>query len=239
LTLVNCSTTCKIDLKLKILRFISFSPQSIIGLTKKAGSMVPFHPIIVHFPIALTFILPLLMLVFIFMIKKNKMSHYAWLIIIGLQIATSISGYVAMNAGENEEDQVEKVVSKKIIGEHEEAAEVFVGSTVILLVLSIAAFFLKKELQFPVTLGICVLSLVSCFLAYKAGESGGELVYKYGAARAYATTSTEGLLPTPGMNTSESSAPSDDNESLKADDNDYGSADEIEDVEDDEGKQED
>jgi hypothetical protein len=41
------------------------------------------------------------------------------------------------------------------------------------------------------------------------------------------------------MNTSESSAASDDNESLKTDDNDYSSADEIEDVEDDEGKQED
>jgi hypothetical protein len=44
-----------------------------------------------------------------------------------------------------------------------------------------------------------------------------------------------GLLPTPGLNTSES----DENESLKSDDNDYGNSDEAEDVEDDESKQED
>jgi uncharacterized membrane protein len=197
---------------------------------------VPFHPVIVHFPLALAFILPILMLIFIFMIKKNKMSQQAWLIIIGLQIATTLTGYIAMNAGENEEDAVEKVVNKKLIHEHEEAAEVFVGSTVIVLVLSVAAFFLRKEVQFPVYLGVCLLSLVSCFLAYKAGELGGELVYKHGAAGAYSDSPSMGILPTPGMNTSES----DENESLKADDNDYGAADEVdEDVEDDEVKQED
>lgn len=198
---------------------------------------VPFHPVIVHFPLALAFILPILMLVFIFMIKKNKMSHQAWLIIIGLQIATTLTGYVAMNAGENEEDAVEKVMNKKFIHAHEEAAEVFVGSTVIVLVLSLAAFFLRKEVQFPVYLGVCFLSLVSSFLAYKAGESGGELVYKHGAAGAYSGNVPMGLLPTPGMNTSESDG---ENESLKADDNDYGASDEVEDdIEDDELKQED
>ena len=105
------------------------------------------------------------------------------------------------------------------------------------LVLSLAAFFLRKEVQFPVYLGVCFLSLISCFLAYKAGESGGELVYKHGAGSAYSSNAPMGLLPTPGMHTSESDG---ENESLKADDNDYGASDEVEDnIEDDELKQED
>lgn len=203
---------------------------------------LPLHPIIVHFPIALTFILPLMILAFAYMIKVNKMSNSAWLIIIGLQIATTVTGYVALETGETEEHQVEKVVDKKIIHAHEESAEIFVGSTVLALVLSVAAFFLRKELQFMVQLGIALVSLVSCYLAYNTGHSGGGLVYEHGAASAYAQVMTSGenesLLPTPGMNTSESPMPVDENESLKADDNDYGNSDEDE-TEDEESKQED
>lgn len=198
---------------------------------------VPFHALIVHFPLALSVILPVLMLVFILMIKKNKMSHHAWLIILGLQFATTITGYIAMDAGENEEDLVEKIVDKRIIHEHEEAAEVFVGSTVVVLVLSLAAFFLRKEVQFPVYLGVCFLSLISVYLGYKTGSLGGELVYRYGAAGAYSSNASMGLLPTPALNTSESTD-LDENESLKTDENDYGSADE-QDIEDEELKQED
>lgn len=203
---------------------------------------VPFHPVIVHFPIALTFILPVLMLVFAFMIKSNKMSHQTWLIIIGLQIATTVTGYISLESGEDQEHLVSKVVDKKIIHEHEEAAEIFVGSTVIALVVSVAAFFLRNEIQFFVHLFITLISLVSCYLAYNAGGSGGELVYRHGAASAYVKGSSSSednsLLPTPELNTSESSMPVDENESLKKDDNDYGNSDEDE-LEDEDSKQED
>jgi uncharacterized membrane protein len=191
---------------------------------------VPFHPIIVHFPLAITFLLPVLVLIFALMIKSNKMSQKAWLIIIGLQVLTTATGYISLESGEEAEEVAERVVQKKVIHEHEERAEIFVGSTVLALILSIAAFFLRKEIQYLVQLGICLVTLVSCFLAYRTGESGGELVYRYGAASAYAQefdngSAQEGLLPTPGMNTSESAHPGEENESLKADDNDYGSSD--------------
>lgn len=203
---------------------------------------VPFHPIMVHFPIALSFLLPILILIFAFMIKSQKMSHQMWLVIIGLQIATTITGYVALDSGEKEEHTVEKVLEKKYIQHHEESAEIFVGSTVLALVLSIGIYFLRKEMQFYLQLGICALTLISCYLVYTTGHSGGELVYRYGAASAYAETTIQaapqGILPTPGMNTSESPMPTE-NESLKKDDNDYGNADESSEVEDDDSKQED
>jgi uncharacterized membrane protein len=185
--------------------------------------MVPLHPAVVHFPIAVTFLLPVLIVVFAMMIRANKMTPKGWLIIVGLQLAVVISGYVSLETGETEEHKVEKVISKSLIHEHEEAAEIFVGSTVIALVLSIAAFFIRKEIGFKLKLGIAVLTLISCYLAYRTGELGGELIYKHGGASAYGDE-TSGLLPTPGLNTSESSTP--ENESLKPDDNDYGNADE-------------
>lgn len=139
----------------------------------------------------------------------------------GLQLAVVISGYVSLETGETEEETVSRVVSKDYIHEHEEAAEIFVGSTVLALVLSIAVFFIRKEIQFPVTISIAVIGLISCYLAYKTGQLGGELVYKHGAASAYGhVEETSGLLPTPGIQTSESSV--EENESLKTDDNDYG-----------------
>lgn len=203
---------------------------------------IPFHPVVVHFPIALSFVLPILILVFAYMIKAKKMSHQAWLVIIGLQIFTTVSGYVALETGEDEEHQVQKVVDKKIIHEHEENAEIFVGSTVVALVLSVAVFFLKQELQFAVKIVICLVSMLSAYLAYNTGHSGGLLVYRHGAAGAYAETENslnQGLLPTPGMNTSESAMPVDENESLKADDSDYGNSDEEDQFSDEEYKQED
>lgn len=201
--------------------------------------MVPVHPLIVHFPIVLTFILPILIVVFAYMIKINKATPKSWLIIIGLQLAVVVTGYISLETGETEEHNVEKVVSKKIIHEHEEAAEIFVGSTVLALVLSIGAFFIRKEIGFPVKLGIAALTLVSCYLAYRTGLLGGELVYKHGAASVYTDGTSEGLLPTPGMNTSESPMPVNENESLKADENDYGNADEIIESPEEMGKQED
>jgi uncharacterized membrane protein len=205
----------------------------------------PLHPFIVHFPIAFSVLIPFLAILFAVMIKKNKMAPSLWLVIIGLQLATTILGYVALETGETEEHTVEKVVDKAIIHEHEEASEIFVGSTVIVLALSIAAYFLRAEFLYPVQLIIAGLGFISLYLGISTGKLGGALVYEHGAASAYAqvisTSQTEpvGILPTPGENTSETPIPVDENESLKKDDNDYGNNDDVEEVEDDEAKQED
>ncbi len=201
---------------------------------------VPLHPLVVHFPLVLAFILPALMLTFTLMIKNNKMAPRVWLVILGLQFVLVGSGYLASKTGENEEDLVEKVVAKSLIHEHEDASEVFIGVTVIALVLSIAAFFVKKEIQFPLKLGVVFVSLIACYLAYRTGHLGGELVYKHGAASAYVNSSeVQSLLPTPGLNTSESPVPKNSNESLNEDENDYGNSDESSEVSDEDSKQED
>lgn len=174
--------------------------------------MLPFHPSIAHLPIVASLLIPLLVLVFAFMIRTNRMSPTAWLVILGLQIFTTATGYISLESGEAEEHTVEKVLQKKLIHEHEEAAELFVGSTVLALVLGVAAFFIRKEFQLYLYIGIVLISTLSCFLGIRAGGLGGDLVYKHGAASAYARPAEEGvesqgILPTPGKNTSESAFP--------------------------------
>lgn len=205
---------------------------------------VPFHPAIVHFPIALSFVLPILILFFALMIRLNKMSSTAWVVVIGLQVLTTATGYIALDSGEKEEPVVEKVLEKKFIQQHEETAEIFVGTTVLALVLSVGAFFLRKELQFAVQLAIFFVSLVSCYFVASTASLGGKLVYDHGAGRAYVKEPIlgpppESLLPTPGLDTSESGQPANESESLKRDENDYGNADEINEIEDEDSKQED
>jgi len=171
--------------------------------------LLPFHPSVVHLPIVISFILPILILIFSLMIKKNAMGAKAWLVIVGLQFFTTGTGYLALETGEVEEDVVERIVAKKLIGEHEEAAELFVGSTVIALVLGISAFFIRREFQFKIQMALVLISFISAYLAFRAGKLGGELVYKHGAAQAYITESTkvngeQEILPNSGKSTSES-----------------------------------
>lgn len=176
--------------------------------------MLPWHPSIVHFPLALAFLLPFGILIQTILIKKSLVPAKAWIGIILLQAVITGSGYIAMETGENDEKIVKTVMEKKYIHEHEEAAEKFVGVTVLTLALSVAVYFLSPALQFPIRLGILALSLLSCYLAYETGHRGGELVYIHGAADAYDIENSDepleeenGILPTPGMNTSESEYP--------------------------------
>ena len=190
---------------------------------------LPLHPMIVHFPLSLSIIVPILILIFAYMIKINKMTRKAWFIVIGIQLAVVVSGYVSLETGETEEDLVEKVVASKYIHDHEEAAEIFVGSAVVVLALAVGVFFIRKELQFPVKIVIATIAFVSSYLAYDTGMRGGELVYAHGAASAYVIqeSGVDSILPTPGLNTSESPMPTDENESFKTDENDYGNTDEV------------
>ncbi len=206
---------------------------------------IPFHPLIAQFPMAMAFLLPPLVVVFAYFIRVNKLSTSAWLIIVGLQLATTVTGYMAIDSGVTEEKMVERAVPKVFVSEHEAAANIFIGLTVLGLVLSVAGFFLRKDLQLYVQVFILGIVISAAYMGYRVVQMGHELVYLHGAAKVYHHDSQvdeatpEGLLPTPGLETSENPFPTDENESLKADENDYGSADEENEPEDEEIKQED
>lgn len=178
---------------------------------------MPTHPIVIHFPLALTFLLPFLVLVFAWAIRAGKMSKELWLVIICLQALITASGYLALETGETDEDKVAAVVGKKLIHEHEEAAEVFVGATVISLAAGVAAWFLRPEFQDKARGVVLLVSLIPLFFAWRTGKLGGEIVYFHGGGSAHADVREvfrpEAMPLEPG-------APV--NESLKPDENDYG-----------------
>ena len=71
---------------------------------------LPLHPLVVHFPIVLTFLLPISVLAALWVIRKGTTPRRAWAVPVALAAALSLSAFAAVETGENEEDRVERVV---------------------------------------------------------------------------------------------------------------------------------
>lgn len=146
---------------------------------------MPLHPLVVHFPIVLTFLLPISVVVALWAIRKGTTPRRAWIVPVVVATALTLSAFVATRTGEAEEDTVERVVAERAIHGHEEAAERFLVLSGVLLLVAAAGLL-------PTTIGRAArlvtaagaLGLVAA--GVQVGHSGGTLVYREGAASAYA-----------------------------------------------------
>ncbi len=148
-----------------------------------------FHPKVVHIPMALTVLMPLVAGGLALAWWRNWLPWRAWFVAIGLQAILLVSGVVALRTGEAEEERVERVVSARLIEAHEEAAEVFVWvSGAVLAVMLAAAAFGPRRSGLPVASAATLGTLIVLGLGYRTGQAGGSLVYEHGAAQAYGTS---------------------------------------------------
>ncbi|MGZ8468449.1 MAG: DUF2231 domain-containing protein [Gemmatirosa sp.] len=150
----------------------------------------PLHPAVVHLPIALAVLVPAFAIGALVAIRRGARPLRAWGIATAMFAALSLSAWVAVETGEQADEQVEAVVPDAPIESHEEAAEAFLLLSVI--VLGVAAVGLRSgriggAARVLGTVGAVVL----LGAGWQVGHSGGALVYRYGAARAY-TDSTGG-----------------------------------------------
>ena len=154
--------------------------------------MEPIHPKIVHFPIALSMILPLLGGILTLAWWRGWLPRRVWLIVMILHGALTISAFVAMQTGETDERTAKNAVSIDLIRAHESSAELFLWSTVGALFLALIATVAEKEqeaLRFAI--GTVLFASLSLYLAIDVGHQGGQLVYKHGAARAFINTQSD------------------------------------------------
>lgn len=147
---------------------------------------MPLHPLVVHFPIVLTFLLPISVLVALWAIGKGTTSRRAWTVPVAFAAALSLSAYVATQTGENEEDRVERVVGERALHGHEEAAERFLVLSGALLLVA-AAGFLPRTVGQAARLVTAAGAIGLVAAGAQVGHSGGTLVYQHGAASAYAS----------------------------------------------------
>lgn len=145
----------------------------------------PLHPAIVHFPIVLAVLAPLLAAAAFWAIRSGRLPRRSWVGVVILQAVLVGTAWMATETGEHEEDRVERVVAERHIDAHEEAAEQFLALA--LLVVPVAAAGLLAGTIGTVGRGLTIaLSLAALIAAGVTGHTGGELVYRHGAAMAYA-----------------------------------------------------
>ena len=150
---------------------------------------LPLHPMVVHLPIALAVLMPVLSGGLLLAWSRGWLPKRAWLLTVAAQALLLGSGLLAMQTGEADEDRVERIVPDRAIEAHEEAAEVFTWAGGGVLVLVLLPFVLGngRPARAVALAGVAGTAVV-LFLGYRVGEAGGELVYRHGAADAFSTT---------------------------------------------------
>lgn len=145
---------------------------------------LPLHPLVVHFPIVFSILLPISVLVAFWSIRRGSMPRRAWYVPLAFAAALALSAFVATETGEDEEDVAEKVVPRGAVHTHEEAAERFLVLSGVLVVVAVGGLLpgtVGKAARLTTAAG--ALGLVAA--GVQVGHSGGTLVYRDGAASAY------------------------------------------------------
>ncbi len=145
-----------------------------------------FHPKVVHLPMALAVLMPLVAGGAALAWWRGWFDRRVWVIVLLLQAALAGSGFVAMNTGEAEEDRVEEVVAEQYIESHEEAAELFMWASAVVLALMVLPLVLPEgRFRTAAAVGAFLGTLLVFGLGFRVGGGGGRLVYEHGAAQAY------------------------------------------------------
>jgi len=156
----------------------------------------PLHPAVVHFPIALAVLAPVVAVAALVAIRAEWIPARAWIAVVVFQAALVGSALLAIETGEDQEEKVEKVVAERHIEAHADAAERFLYVAIGAALVS-ATGLLRGGLggtgrAVTVAAGLAVLAA-----GVAVGHAGGELVYKYGAARAYTSEAESPLAAAP------------------------------------------
>ncbi len=145
----------------------------------------PLHPMIVHFPIVLSVLLPIVAFGALYAIKGGARPMRAWGVAIAMSAALTASAWVAVETGEDQEERVEAVVGEAPLDAHASAGEaLMVTSVAVLMVLALGLMpgDRGRLARYVGAAGTLVMGV----MAYRVGHSGGELVYTHNAAAAYA-----------------------------------------------------
>lgn len=152
---------------------------------------IPLHPLVVHFPVVLAVLLPIAIVVALFVIRRGAASRRVWSVPTAIAVALALSAWVATETGESQEERVERVVAERALNSHEEAADRFLVLSGVLALVAVAGLA-RGTVGRAARIVTAVGAVGVLGAGVQVGHSGGLLVYREGAASAYANAPAGG-----------------------------------------------
>lgn len=159
------------------------------------------HPIIIHFPIALLLVVPLIILIGVFVPKSGRAFMISAFI---LMLIGTVATFIAVATGDAAGELAEHMNNvESVLEEHEELAEttrsVFTALTIVFGVILFAPMLFKKELSrvisIPLNLAFLVFYGSGVVLLMNTAHQGGRLVHELGVRAVMASTAGTGTNP--------------------------------------------
>jgi len=144
----------------------------------------PLHPAVVHFPVVLACLLPIFIGGALWSIRRGAAVRRAWLLPTAMAAALAASAWLSVETGEAQDERVERVVGEAPLETHEEIAEAFLTTSVAVTVIA-AAGLIGGVAGRTARVLTAVGSLALVAVVIRVGHTGGQLVYRHGAANAY------------------------------------------------------
>lgn len=157
---------------------------------------LPLHPKLVHLPIALAILMPLLASGVMLAIWREWFPKRVWSLVVAGQLLLVGSGILALRSGENDEERVERVVAESVLERHEEAGERFTWAGGLLLAISVLPLLLRRRRGcLAAGAATCAGTLAVLGLGYQVGQLGGEIVYGHNGASVFAAPAPGTPMP--------------------------------------------
>jgi uncharacterized membrane protein len=146
---------------------------------------LPLHPALVHVPLGLAFVVPLVAVALAVSLWRGRSTRQSLAVLVLLQALLVGGGFAAMQTGEHDEDRVERIVPDAAVEAHEQRAELFVWAAAAVLAVTVASLVVPAGALAPTAALAAAGALAVAFLALRTGQAGGAIVYTHGGALAY------------------------------------------------------
>jgi hypothetical protein len=146
---------------------------------------VPLHPLIVHIPLVLAGLVPIVAGFLAWQTWRGRGSRRQWLVALALQAVVVIGALVAVDTGGDEAGTVHTVVPREAIHAHAQAAHWFEDAAIATLVLIGVATALRDRKAAVAGIVATVVAAGMVAIGVQTGHLGGKIVFQYDAPAAY------------------------------------------------------